>query len=43
LAVSGGIHLIAQAPQRWPKYIHGTRRFVMQRFPSLSFTLTIRN
>jgi toxin ParE1/3/4 len=24
---------IAQAPQRWPKYIYGTRRFVMQRFP----------
>jgi plasmid stabilization system protein ParE len=33
LAVSGGIRLIAQAPQRWPKYLHGTRRFVMQRFP----------
>jgi plasmid stabilization system protein ParE len=33
LAVSGGIRLIAQAPQRWPKYIYGTRRFVMQRFP----------
>ena len=24
---------ISQAPQRWPKYLHGTRRFVMQRFP----------
>jgi plasmid stabilization system protein ParE len=33
LAVSGGIRLIARAPQRWPKYIYGTRRFVMRRFP----------
>ena len=23
----------SEAPQRWPKYLHGTRRFVMQRFP----------
>jgi toxin ParE1/3/4 len=24
---------ISEAPQRWPKHLHGTRRFVMQRFP----------
>jgi toxin ParE1/3/4 len=24
---------ILQAPQRWPKYLYGTRRLVMQRFP----------
>ncbi len=24
---------IARAPCRWAKYLHGTRRFVMQRFP----------
>jgi toxin ParE1/3/4 len=24
---------IAQAAHRWPKYLYGTRRFVMQRFP----------
>jgi plasmid stabilization system protein ParE len=24
---------IAQAPQRWPKHLYGTRRFVLQRFP----------
>ena len=24
---------ILQAPQRWPKYLYGTRRVVMQRFP----------
>jgi toxin ParE1/3/4 len=24
---------VSQAPQRWPKYLYGTRRIVMQRFP----------
>lgn len=24
---------ISDAPHRWPKYLHGTRRLVMQRFP----------
>lgn len=24
---------ISQAPQRWPKYLHGTRRLVLRRFP----------
>jgi toxin ParE1/3/4 len=24
---------ISQAPHRWPKYLHGTRRFVLDRFP----------
>jgi plasmid stabilization system protein ParE len=33
LSVSSGIRLITQAPERWPKYLHGTRRFIMQRFP----------
>jgi plasmid stabilization system protein ParE len=33
LAVSGGIRLIVQAPQRWPGHLHGTRRFVIYRFP----------
>jgi toxin ParE1/3/4 len=27
------IKSIRQAPQRWPKYLHGTRRFVLSRFP----------
>jgi plasmid stabilization system protein ParE len=31
--VSGAIRNIAQSPQLWPKYQHGTRRFVLQRFP----------
>jgi plasmid stabilization system protein ParE len=31
--VSGAIRNIAQSPQLWPKYLHGTRRFVLQRFP----------
>jgi plasmid stabilization system protein ParE len=33
VAVSSAIRVIAEAPQRWPEYLHGTRRFVMQRFP----------
>jgi toxin ParE1/3/4 len=28
-----GIEAITQNPHRWPKYLHGTRRFVLQRFP----------
>jgi plasmid stabilization system protein ParE len=31
--VSSAIRVIAGTPQRWPKYLYGTRRFVMQRFP----------
>jgi toxin ParE1/3/4 len=31
--VEAGIKAITQAPHRWPKYLHGTRRFVLQRFP----------
>jgi plasmid stabilization system protein ParE len=31
--VSGAIRQIAEAPKRWPVYLHGTRRFVLQRFP----------
>ena len=33
IAVSGAIRALAEAPQRWPKYLHGTRRLVVQRFP----------
>jgi plasmid stabilization system protein ParE len=31
--VSSAIRLIAESSQQWPKYLHGTRRLVMQRFP----------
>jgi toxin ParE1/3/4 len=31
--VSSAVRVIAGAPQRWPKYLHGTRRLMMQRFP----------
>ena len=24
---------ISESPHRWPKYLHGTRRFVIHRFP----------
>jgi plasmid stabilization system protein ParE len=27
------LEAIAQAPQRWPKYLYGTRRFVLRGFP----------
>jgi hypothetical protein len=29
LSVSGGVRLISQSPERWPKYLHGTRRFIV--------------
>lgn len=31
--VSEALEAICQAPQRWPKYLHGTRRFLLRRFP----------
>ena len=33
VTVSGAIRHIVKAPQRWPEYLHGTRRLVMHRFP----------
>ena len=27
------IETICEAPQRWPRYLHGTRRFLLPRFP----------
>jgi plasmid stabilization system protein ParE len=30
---SDAIRTIAHAPQRWSKYLHGTRRFIVRRFP----------
>jgi plasmid stabilization system protein ParE len=33
VTVSDVIRQIVQAPQRWPVHLHGTRRFVLQRFP----------
>jgi len=33
VTVSDVIRQIVKAPQRWPEYLHGTRRFVMRRFP----------
>jgi toxin ParE1/3/4 len=31
--VFSAIENICEAPRRWPKYLHGTRRFVLGRFP----------
>lgn len=33
VTVSDGIRRIVQAPQRCPKYLYGTRRFLLDRFP----------
>ena len=31
--ISDALETICEAPQRWPKYLHGTRRFLLHRFP----------
>jgi len=31
--VYGALETISRAPNRWPNYLHGTRRLVLQRFP----------
>jgi len=31
--VYGALESISQAPRRWPKYLYGTGRFVLHRFP----------
>jgi plasmid stabilization system protein ParE len=31
--VYGALETISEAPHRWPKYLHGTRRLVLERFP----------
>ncbi len=28
-----GIEAVALAPERWPLFVHGTRRYLFQRFP----------
>jgi toxin ParE1/3/4 len=33
VTVSEVIRHIVKAPSRWPKYLHGTHRFVLRRFP----------
>jgi plasmid stabilization system protein ParE len=32
-AVYDALETIAQLPQSWPRYVHGTRRFILHRFP----------
>ena len=27
------VELISEGPMRWPTYLHGTRRFLLRRFP----------
>jgi len=33
VTVSDVIRRVVKEPQRWPQYLHGTRRFVLHRFP----------
>jgi len=30
---STAIRNVVRSPQRWPKYLHGSRRFILHRFP----------
>jgi toxin ParE1/3/4 len=32
-AVYDALETIVESPQRWPKYVHGTRRFILYSFP----------
>jgi|SRR5579863_193525 len=32
-AVYEAFDTVSDAPHRWPKYLHGTRRFLLHRFP----------
>jgi plasmid stabilization system protein ParE len=32
-ALDHAIEQIGEAPERWPAHLHGTRRFVLRRFP----------
>jgi plasmid stabilization system protein ParE len=32
-AITDAVENIRSAPRRWPAYLYGTRRFVIQRFP----------
>ena len=32
-AIADALEKITSSSQRWPRYLHGTRRFVLQRFP----------
>lgn len=29
----GGIEAVSLAPERWPLFVHGTRRYLFRRFP----------
>jgi plasmid stabilization system protein ParE len=33
VAVSDAVHSVIRAPQRWSKYLHGTRRLILDTFP----------
>lgn len=40
LEVEAALDEIAEAPNRWPRHLHGTRRFILRRFPfSIVYTM----
>ena len=39
--IEGAIARIAERPEAWPPYVHGTRRFLLRRYPfSVVYRLT---
>ena len=42
LEVESALDEIAEAPNRWPRHLHGTRRFMLRRFPfSIVYTALV--
>lgn len=31
--VNGCVERVGEAPERWPRYVHGTRRYLFPHFP----------
>jgi hypothetical protein len=42
-AVKAVAQQVVQAPKRWPKYLYGTRRVVMQRFRKRTIIASLRD
>jgi plasmid stabilization system protein ParE len=32
-AIAEALESVSEAPHRWPKHLHGTRQFILHRFP----------
>lgn len=40
--VNAGVERVGEAPARWPRYVHGTRRYLFPHFP-FSLVYRVRN